>query len=406
MTSDKGPIRFLSGAVLSLNTPYLSESLGRRPGPTRGVGRRGESGSGRYPALEALGVMNRATPALASEVTCQSVRTASFEEARQALGERGIVVTHETVRNLSLKVGGEALRQRDARAEVAERGETFSSEFAAQRLVISTDGGRLRLREGGRCGRKRKTGRRRFRTPWREPKLVIAYPIDKKGRKRRDAVPLYDGTLGDADAAFDILITELKLRGAAQAKQIILVGDGARWIWNRADELARRLGIDPKHIVKVADFYHAVEHLSAIADLRAGWNDDEKQAWVRRTRRRLRDGKVDDLIQEVRGFCIGRNAKKLAAEIDYFVARRDFMRYPTFAKRGIPLGSGGVESAIRRVVNLRLKGPSIFWRGPSAEAMLHLRCYLKAGRWDELFSRVMHRSPDGKPIGRALRRAA
>lgn len=43
------------------------------------------------------------------------------------------------------------------------------------------------------------------------------------------------------------------------------------------------------------------------------------------------------------------------------------------------MGSGAVESAIRRVINLRLKGPSIFWRGPNAERVLHMRAYLKAG---------------------------
>jgi hypothetical protein len=398
-------VRFLSGLVLALSTPYLTVDLRGRPGPTRRVGRRGEAGGGRYPAFEALGVMNRATPALASEVARQSVRTASFAEAKEALAERGIGITKETVRALTVKVGEEALRQREARCEAAARGETFSDEFVGKRLVISADGGRLRLREGGQQGRKGKKARRRFRTPWREPKLVSAYVADKKGRKKRDAVPLYDGTLGDADAAFRILATELKLRGAGKAKEIILVADGARWIWNRADELARLLGIDPSRIVKVADFYHAVEHLSTVAELRVGWSEAERRNWVRRMRRLLKRGKIDDVIQELRSFCVGRNAKKIATEVAYFADRRDFMQYADFAKRGIPLGSGGVESAIRRVVNLRLKGPSIFWRGPNAECMLHLRSYLKAGRWDGLMARVMHRSADGRPAGLAARRA-
>lgn len=399
-------VRFLGGVVLSLTTPYLSQDLRGRSGPTRGVGRRGESGSGRYPVLEALGVMCRTTPALASEVARQSVRTASFVEAQQALAERGVNVTKETVRAISVKVGREAVRQRDARVAAAGSGETFTEEFAGQRVVISADGGRIRMREGGDRGRKGKSRHRRFRTPWREPKLVSAYLVDEKGKKRRDARPLYDGTLGDADAAFKILAAELKLRGAAKAKELVLVADGARWIWDRADELARLLGIDPSRIVKVADFYHAVEHLTEIADLRAGWSDAQRKKWVRHQRRRLKDGKVDDVIEEVRGFCVGRNAKKLATELNYFVERRELMRYRDFKARGIPLGSGGVESAIRRVVNLRLKGPSIFWRGPNAERMLHLRSYLKAGRWEELMRRVMHRSPDGRPAhAQAQRRA-
>ena len=158
--------------------------------------------------------------------------------------------------------------------------------------------------------------------------------------------------------------------------------------------------------MKVADFYHAVEHLTAISDLRAGWNDSQRKRWVRRMRRMLKEGKVDQVIEEARGFCVGRNARKILKEVTYFADRRAFMQYADFAKRGIPLGSGGVESAIRRVVNLRLKGPSIFWREPNAECMLHLRSYLKAGRWDELMRRVMHRSPDGEPVSTGATQAA
>lgn len=57
------------------------------------------------------------------------------------------------------------------------------------------------------------------------------------------------------------------------------------------------------------------------------------------------------------------------------------MAYAEFATQKIPLGSGAVESAIRRVINLRLKGAGIFWRREHAEAMLMLRSFYKAGQW-------------------------
>ena len=279
------PVRFLGGARLFLDTPYLSEDLRGRPGAKRGVGRRQATGTGRYPVLAALGIAHQATPALASEVARQTVRTGSFEEAHQALAERGIGLDRKTVRTLALKVGEEALVQRAARMEAAARGAVDSEEFAGRRIVLSTDGGRIRLREGGMHGRKGKKGRRRYRTPWREPKLVVAYAIDARGQRDRTLPVLYDGTLGDADAAFEILVAELKLRGASRAREIILTADGARWIWNRADDLARALGLPPERIVKVADFYHAVENLAAVAELRARWTEDDRKRWVRRMRR-------------------------------------------------------------------------------------------------------------------------
>ena len=400
------PVRFLGGARLTLWTPYVSEDRTGRPGPTRGVGRRGETGTGGYPVLAALGIFHQATPALYSEVARQTVRNASFVEARRALAERGIELDLKTVRTLSLKVGSEALRQGQARIEAAAQGRVFSDELAGQRIVISTDGGRVRLREGGTRGRRGKNGYRRFQTPWREPKLILVYVIDAKGRKVREIASIYDGTLEDADATFEMIVAELLLRGAARAKQVILTADGARWIWNRADALARALGLDPKQLVKVADFYHAVEHLSAIADLCAGWSDAERKTWVRRMRRLLKAGKIDDILETARGFMRGRNATKIRTEIEYFEDRRDFMQYARFRRRHIPLGSGAMESAVRRVINLRLKGPSIFWRAENAERMLHLRAYYKAGRWDELMLRVMHRSPCGKPVAAAREMAA
>ncbi len=62
------------------------------------------------------------------------------------------------------------------------------------------------------------------------------------------------------------------------------------------------------------------------------------------------------------------------------------MQYDKIKSLNLPIGSGAVESAIRRVVNLRLKGPSIFWNKESAEAILMLRSYYKAGRWNLLKS--------------------
>jgi hypothetical protein len=60
------------------------------------------------------------------------------------------------------------------------------------------------------------------------------------------------------------------------------------------------------------------------------------------------------------------------------------MNYQQVANHNLPIGSGAMESAIRRVVNLRLKGASIYWLEETAEAMLMLRSYYKSGRWNLL----------------------
>lgn len=383
------PVQFLGGARLTLTVPYVIEELRARPGRGRGVGRRRVSGSGSYPTLEALGISSRATPALQSEDARQTVRCASFADAREALGERGVELDEKTVRSLTLSVGSKALARREARIDAAGQGLVLSDEYVGKRIVISADGGRIRLREGGRRGRKGKNGRRRYRTPWREPKLFSVYVIDEKGNKVKKIPMLYDATLGDADAMFEILAAELLLRGAARAEEIVVVADGAPWIWNRVDALADVLGVERKQIVRVADFYHAVEHLTAFAELCSGWNEEKCRRWIRKMRRRLKNGKIKEVIKIMRTLCAGRNKAKIRTEIEYFETRKTYMRYHAFQWRKIPIGSGAVESAIRRVINLRLKGPSIFWRKENAERMLHLRAYLKAGRWNELMRSVI-----------------
>jgi len=65
-----------------------------------------------------------------------------------------------------------------------------------------------------------------------------------------------------------------------------------------------------------------------------------------------------------------------------------------------------VESDIRRIINLRMKGPSLFWRKENAERVLHMHAYLKAGRWEQLMRRILYRSPDGRPTRAANREAA
>jgi hypothetical protein len=165
----------------------------------------------------------------------------------------------------------------------------------------------------------------------------------------------------------------------------VIAGDGAASIWDRVEDLIGATGIPPWSVRQFADFWHAVEHLHAVADLLpASWSDKERATWVRFRRRALFNGSVEDVVAAIREHAIGRNAKLIESEADYFEKRTHLMRYDKLRAANLPIGTGAVESAIRRVVNLRMKGPGIFWDEANAERMLLLRCRLKSGRWDDL----------------------
>ena len=98
----------------------------------------------------------------------------------------------------------------------------------------------------------------------------------------------------------------------------------------------------------------------------------------------LLQGHTDKVISAINAICRGRGSKAIRTQRDYFVKHSARMAYKRLRAIKMPIGSGSVESAIRRVVNLRLKGPCIFWCKENAEAILLLRCYWKAGRWNML----------------------
>ena len=88
----------------------------------------------------------------------------------------------------------------------------------------------------------------------------------------------------------------------------------------------------------------------------------------------------------------GERLKILVRERNYILKayRRRLLRYNEVASRKLPLGSGAVESLIRQVVNLRMKGNSKFWLQDNAEIMLHLRCQWIAKSWDNFSDAIFN----------------
>ena len=172
----------------------------------------------------------------------------------------------------------------------------------------------------------------------------------------------------------------LKALGVEKAQEVIFIGDGAPWVSNRVPKLLKELKIEEKRVRVVVDFYHAVEHLKAVADGHKQFSETERKAWIKKQRKRLYSGGVAKVIKEMEEL----EGEKVQTEKAYFANRQKQMQYAALKKAGVPIGSGAVESAMRRIVNLRLKGNGIFWRKENAEHVLLLRCYAKAGRWANL----------------------
>src|SRR5262249_47914297 len=160
--------------------------------------------------------------------------------------------------------------------------------------------------------------------------------------------------------------------------------DGAPWIWKRVPLLVHALGLAAEHVHELLDFYHAVQHLGQVAALRKDWSATARTRWCTQQRHWLLRGQVAEVILAVRDLCRGRHSKAIRTHREYFIKHQSRLVYAQLMALKLPIGSGAIESTVRRVVNLRLKGPSLFWRRASAEAILLLRSYYKAGRWNLL----------------------
>lgn len=342
---------------------------------------------GFYLGLLLLGINERCTSGFAAEVSLLAAMLGSLAEARDVLAERGMRIDIKVLRRITYRFSERArLTQHLA-------GLGFDEKVAGRRVVVSMDGGRIRLKERKR-GRKTAKGRSRYKGAWREPKLFIIYVVDAEGKMERTFMPIMDAIIRGPDALFQLLRSYLGQLGISEADQVLFVADGARWIWNRIAALVHGLGLKSEQVHELIDFYHAVEHLGKVAGLRKSWTARQRKIWIRKHRRLLRQGQVEEVISAVKDICRGRNSPGIRIERDYFVRNIARMTYDRVRALKLPIGSGSVESAIRRVVNLRLKGPCIFWCKENAEAILLLRCYWKAGRWNQLKTRATLLSPE------------
>jgi len=169
----------------------------------------------------------------------------------------------------------------------------------------------------------------------------------------------------------------------AEERLAVVLGDGAPWIWHLAAEVF-------PHRVEVLDWYHADEHVSAVARTLYGDGTPKAAEWRQTQLDRLWADGVDQVIEGLRflGAHQRAAAKRDAVEAlqRYLTTNRERMRYQTFRAAGYRIGSGAVESAVSHVVQQRMKRVGMRWRAAGADAMLTLRAvYRSTGAWDRLW---------------------
>lgn len=209
-------------------------------------------------------------------------------------------------------------------------------------LYVQMDGTGVPVVKKETEGRKGKTDGQPAHT--REAKLGCVFTQttwDKEGYPIRDPdSTTYTGAIETADEFGKRLYVEAWKRGWSRAQNKVVMGDGAEWIWNLAEQ----------HFpgaVQIVDLYHARQHLWDLA--RKLYPNDQagQKAWMKVHQKRLLDkGRIEKLVAAIRSICSVNPdvAEKIRVEADYFDRNAERMRYPKFRKQHLFVGSGVIEA--------------------------------------------------------------
>ena len=389
-------VRLLGGLLLWVSALYCA------PASRPGKGRR-EHGGGLSPELAVFGFHQGHSAALTSLVARQATLMPSFELARQELARRGLNLDVKVVHRSTHRLGEQLLIARCCDLERYRAGQMpAGTQLAGKRVAVQLDGGRMRLRKVTRRqkGRgKTKKQKRRYQGQWREPKLLTIFEIDAQGQMVRKNRARIDGTFAGPDEMMELVAMHLHRLGAAQAQVVVFVSDGAPWIWERLDWVVKRVGLDRQRVAYALDWCHALHHVG-LALAAVGLPEAEHRRVFKKLRKWLKKGEAAAVLNELER--LGEAAgvlEAMATPVAYLDKHLEagHLDYDKLHRRGLPIGSGAIESAIRRVVNQRLKGNGLMWCEANAEGMVLLRAAALTGRWEEALDQALQSScQDGR----------
>jgi len=295
--------------------------------------------------------------------------------ARELAFFTGVAVSEATARRQTEAAGAAGVALHDAEVARLER-ELAPPPDGPRVQQLSADGAMVPLVGG----------------EWAEVKTVAVGTVETT--RGADGTPAartadvsYFSRLTDSDTFGRLALPELHRRGTPTAGTVVAVLDGSVWLQTFID-------LHRPDAVRILDFPHAVEHLSAAAQATFGVGAVETAAWLAVHAHALKTGDPDAVLAAVRALPVHDATDHAAAAVardlalGYLTARRRQIDYARFQALGFPIGSGMVESANKLVVEARLKGAGMRWARGHVDPMLALRCIACSDRWDEAWSQI------------------
>ncbi len=256
-------------------------------------------------------------------------------------------------------------------------------------MYLGIDGTGLPMRHSELAGRAGKQPDGTAKT--REAKLVTIWSAD--GRDK-DGTPVRTPGSVSYNAAIESAATsdtdeqlsefasrverDATRRGFNAAERRVIIGDGARWIWNIADELF-------PGAIQIIDMYHAKGTLSQLAKDLFGPVGEQTEQWGKARRDELENGQMRAILRAIEPHL--KKSKEARTCREYLLAHRHRLDYPRFRRMGLCTSSGVVEAGCKLAIGTRLKRAGMHWTVGGANAIMALRACRLSSRYDAYWDR-------------------
>ena len=354
---------------------------------------------GTAPLDAALGLGPGSWSPSLSRVACRLGLEVSFPEAADALAETlGAPVTDEGIRRITEGIG--AVAEAEAQAAVGRAMAGLEPLAAAagppapETLAVAVDGVMVHEADG-----------------WHACKVGVVAALGPKLRRDRDSGREYLA-LGPAHSSagletaepfwYRVYVEAVRCGlGRPPLARVVVLGDGAEWIWRGARTF---LGVGAVEVIEIVDFFHAVEHLWGVANAVFGTGNARAATWAKRQKAALYTRGARPILAALARLRVAGEAAEVVRKARaYFRAHAQRMNYPAsrggeaeprgfaptptgFVARQLPIGSGAVESACKTLIQAREKGAGMCWSQSGAQAVATLRALHRSGRWQQFWS--------------------
>lgn len=350
-----------------------------------------------FPADEALGLSETgaASPSV-QEMAALAVSKMPVKEA-SAVIERltGLKLPPATLDREARRQGQRADHKRSQLDEQMRTGQGAEQMLCLPKkpftLVIELDAWNIRERDDwNESTQKRAAGQEPQRWHWVYG--GTCFRLDQRTQSEGGRAQILSrGTVmtrGGIDELREQLFAEAQRHGLAQADKVLVIADGALWIWNltgdRFAQAQQRL-----------DYYHASQHLWAVAHALHPEDEAAARTWIKPLLKKLKQGRALSLLNDLHTL-VKRLRKKqrqaVQSEVAYLESHRQRMDYGAARRAGEPQGSGAMESTCRQY-QCRFKRPGQFWSCAGDEGLMCLETFWRNGRWHLLFPHILQGDP-------------